>query len=73
VIDHVWVKSSLRDKYAFSTEIYDGFGEIEDNLYGGLSDHKPVILTIAKPSKRKRYHRYQRYQRYQRYEGIQNI
>jgi hypothetical protein len=60
VIDHVWVKSSLRDKYAFSTEIYDGFGEIEDNLYGGLSDHKPVILTIAKPSKRKRYQRYQR-------------
>jgi hypothetical protein len=56
VIDHVWVKSSLRDKYTFSTEIYDGFGEIEDNLYGGLSDHKPVILTIAiaKPSKRKR-------------------
>ena len=63
MIDHVWVKSSLRDKYAFSTEIYDGFGEIEDNLYGGLSDHKPVILTIAKPSKRKRSQRYQRYQR----------
>jgi exonuclease III len=47
VIDHFWVKSSLLDKYTFRTEIYDGFGEIDkDNLYGGISDHKPVILTI---------------------------
>jgi len=58
VIDHFWVKSSLRDKYTFRTEIYDDFGEIdEDNLYGGISDHRPVILTITKPSKRKRYQR----------------
>jgi hypothetical protein len=65
VIDHVWVKSSLLDEYTFRTEIYDDFGEIDkDNLYGGISDHKPVILTIQSkiddaaqgtlPSKRKR-------------------
>ena len=46
VIDHVWVKKSIRKKYTFSTEIYDGFGEEIENLYGGISDHKPVILTI---------------------------
>ena len=47
VIDHFWVKSSLLDKYTFRTEIYDDFGEIDkDNLYGGISDHRPVILTI---------------------------
>ena len=57
VIDHVWVKKSIRKKYTFSTEIYDGFGEEIENLYGGISDHKPVILTIqgaAQTGKRKR-------------------
>ena len=48
VIDHVWVKKSLIDKYTFVTKIYDGFGEATNNLYGGISDHKPVILTITK-------------------------
>jgi hypothetical protein len=48
VIDHVWVKKSLLDIYDLSTEIYDGFGEAVDDLYGGVSDHKPVILTIQK-------------------------
>jgi hypothetical protein len=46
LIDHFWVHKSLRGKYAFSTEIYDGFGEIKDNLYGNMTDHKPLILTI---------------------------
>ena len=46
VIDHVWAHKSIREKYTFSTEIYDGFGEEKDKLYGGISDHKPVILTI---------------------------
>jgi hypothetical protein len=62
LIDHFWVHKSLRGKYAFSTEIYDGFGEIKDNLYGDMTDHKPLILTIERkdakqgvlPSKRKR-------------------
>ena len=57
VIDHVWVHKSIREKYTFSTEIYDGFGEEKDKLYGGISDHKPVILTIqsaAQTGKRKR-------------------
>ena len=31
-----------------STEIYDGFGEETNYLYGGVSDHKPIILTIQK-------------------------
>ena len=48
VIDHVWVKKSLLDIYDLSTEIYDDFGEAVYNLYGGVSDHKPVILTIQK-------------------------
>jgi hypothetical protein len=46
VIDHVWAHKSIRKKYTFSTEIYDGFGEAVEHLYGGISDHKPVILTI---------------------------
>uniref|UniRef100_A0A6C0IBD0 Endonuclease/exonuclease/phosphatase domain-containing protein n=1 Tax=viral metagenome TaxID=1070528 RepID=A0A6C0IBD0_9ZZZZ len=48
VIDHFWVHKLLRGKYAFSTEIYDGFGEIKDNLYGDMTDHKPLILTIKR-------------------------
>ena len=48
VIDHVWVKQSILAKYTLSTEIYDGFGEETNYLYGGISDHKPVILTIQK-------------------------
>ena len=60
VIDHVWVRKSIRENYTFSTEIYDGFGEAVNYLYGGISDHKPVILTIqsqmevATPSKRQK-------------------
>lgn len=57
VIDHVWARKSIREKYTLSTEIYDGFGEEKDKLYGGISDHKPVILTIqsaAQTGKRKR-------------------
>jgi hypothetical protein len=46
VIDHVWVKQSLLDKYTFNTKIYDGFGEATNYLYGGISDHKPLIITI---------------------------
>lgn len=48
IIDHVWVKQSLLDKYTFNTKIYNDFGEATNNLYGGISDHKPVILTIKK-------------------------
>ena len=48
VIDHVWVKQSILAKYTLSTEIYDGFGEETNYLYGGVSDHKPIILTIQK-------------------------
>ena len=48
VIDHVWVKQSILVKYTLSTEIYDGFGEETNYLYGGVSDHKPIILTIQK-------------------------
>ena len=54
VIDHVWARKSIREKYTLSTEIYDGFGEEKDKLYGGISDHKPVILTIQSTGKRKR-------------------
>ena len=47
VIDHIWVKASLRDRFNFNAEIYDGFGDADSNLlYGGVSDHKPVILSI---------------------------
>lgn len=47
VIDHIWVKASLRDRFSFNAEIYDGFGDADsDLLYGGVSDHKPVILSI---------------------------
>lgn len=48
VIDHVWVKQSVLDKFSFNTEIYDDFGEETNYLYGGISDHKPIILTIQK-------------------------
>ena len=48
VIDHVWVKESIYERFTFSTEIYDGFGVPVSNLYGLVSDHKPVILTIKK-------------------------
>ena len=48
VIDHVWVKESMYERFTFSTEIYDGFGGPVSNLYGLVSDHKPVILTIEK-------------------------
>ena len=47
VIDHVWVKESMLSKYTFKTEIYD-IGEEVSYLYGNVSDHKPVILTIEK-------------------------
>ena len=48
VIDHVWVKESIYERFTFSTEIYDGFGVPVSNLYGLVSAHKPVILTIKK-------------------------
>jgi len=48
VIDHVWVKQSIFDNYILNTEIYDGFGEPLNDLYGGVSDHKPIILTIQR-------------------------
>jgi hypothetical protein len=48
VIDHVWVKESMHERFTFRTEIYDGFGDPVSNLYGLVSDHKPVILTIKK-------------------------
>lgn len=48
VIDHFWVHKSLRENYTFSTEIYNGFGELKDNLYGNMTDHKPLILTIER-------------------------
>ena len=47
VIDHVWVKESMLSKYTLKTEIYD-IGEEVSYLYGNVSDHKPVILTIEK-------------------------
>jgi hypothetical protein len=47
VIDHIWVKASLYERFSFNAEIYDGFGNDDsDLLYGGVSDHKPVILSI---------------------------
>ena len=48
IIDHVWVKQSLLDKYTFNTKIYNDFGEATNNLYGVISDHNHVILTIKK-------------------------
>lgn len=48
IIDHVWVKQSMLDKFTFETKIYDDFGEAINNLYGDISDHKPIILTITK-------------------------
>jgi hypothetical protein len=48
VIDHVWVKQSIFDNYILKTEIYDGLGEPLNDLYGGVSDHKPIILTIQR-------------------------
>ena len=52
IIDHVWVKKSIKSEYTLTTEIYD-LGEEVSNLYGNVSDHKPVILTIEQ-KKRKR-------------------
>ena len=52
IIDHVWVKQSIQSEYTLTTEIYD-LGEEVSNLYGNVSDHKPVILTIEQ-KKRKR-------------------
>jgi hypothetical protein len=52
IIDHVWVKKSIKSEYTLTTEIYD-LGEEVSNLYGNVSDHKPVILTIEH-RKRKR-------------------
>jgi len=51
VIDHVWVKNSIHEKFTFKTNIYDGFGDAASNLYGMVSDHKPIILTITKKEK----------------------
>ena len=48
IVDHVWVKQSILDKYTLKTKIYDAFGVEEYKLFGGISDHKPVILTIEK-------------------------
>ena len=50
VIDHVWVKHSLLQRFTFSAEIYDGFGELVCNFYNWTSDHKPVIVTIIRKS-----------------------
>jgi hypothetical protein len=47
VIDHVWVKETMHKKFTFKTKIYDGFGDAASNLYGMVSDHKPIILTIT--------------------------
>jgi hypothetical protein len=47
VIDHVWVKETMHEKFTFKTRIYDGFGDAASNLYGMVSDHKPIILTIT--------------------------
>ncbi len=51
IIDHVWVKESICDIFDFNTKIYDDFGKAVDDLYGGVSDHKPIILTITKKEK----------------------
>jgi hypothetical protein len=48
VIDHVWVKKSMNENFTFETKIYDGFGDATNDLYGMVSDHKPIILTITK-------------------------
>ena len=48
VIDHVWVKKSMNKNFTFETKIYDGFGDATNDLYGMVSDHKPIILTITK-------------------------
>ena len=48
VIDHVWVKKSMKENFTFETKIYDGFGDETNDLYGMVSDHKPIILTITK-------------------------
>jgi len=47
VIDHIWVKETMHEKFTFKTKIYDGFGDAASNLYGMVSDHKPIILTIT--------------------------
>jgi hypothetical protein len=47
VIDHIWVKETMYEKFTFKTKIYDGFGDATNDLYGMVSDHKPIILTIT--------------------------
>jgi len=47
VIDHIWVKETMHEKFTFKTKIYDGFGDATNDLYGMVSDHKPIILTIT--------------------------
>lgn len=52
VLDHIWVKASMYERFSFNAEIYDGFGDADsDLLYGGVSDHKPVILSIQMKDK----------------------
>ena len=51
IIDHVWVKQSIQSEYTLTTEIYD-LGEEVSNLYGNVSDHKPVILTIEQKKRK---------------------
>ena len=51
IIDHVWVKKSIKSEYTLTTEIYD-LGEEVSNLYGNVSDHKPVILTIEQKKRK---------------------
>lgn len=52
VIDHIWVKASMYERFSFNAEIYDGFGDADsDLLYGGVSDHKPVIMSIQMKDK----------------------
>ena len=52
VLDHIWVKASLYERFSFNAEIYDGFGDADsDLLYGGVSDHKPVIMSIQMKDK----------------------
>jgi len=52
IIDHVWVKRSIESEYTLTTKIYN-LGEEVSYLYGNVSDHNPLILTIEQ-KKRKR-------------------
>ena len=38
----------MNKNFTFETKIYDGFGDATNDLYGMVSDHKPIILTITK-------------------------